>query len=436
MEFDIVINNPKPQFFPGDLVEGKVVLNAQTNVDAGGIRIDFIGKSKSCLGHDSRTIYRSSAILFQSASALFTGNCTFYAGTRLEWPFSFTFPRTPQRPIENKKFEKEGCWLYDSEWPLPPSMAFEDVSIRGTLKCDIQYKLRAELTSPDFTFRTRRFCRKKELSFSPVRDSKCLSSSLATESMVWDVQSLRVLSEYQCRSLSMKEKMHSIFSWDVPVSSFQVTTSLPNRVVRGEKIPVFVQVQHRPAQSTAGATPEIHLREFSVSITTRTYGRAKGEIFWNDAEAKKKQYIFQSKLLNVPLHDQGDQGSDSVPIDFGDRFDIKCNVPLDFQSYNVRRRHTLELKVVLQCADKRHELQHKLPGFRVFSPVYLESPSPASIASTNLRCKFPVIFPLRILSFFERALTFPIHPASCSSSSVVMNDLESALHDPPPRYEP
>ena len=407
MEFDIVINNPKSRYFPGDLIEGNVVLNAKNNVDAGGIRIDFIGKSKSHLGHDSRTNYRSSVILFHFASALLAGNYTFPAGRRLEWPFSFTFPRTPQRPIEDKKFEKEGCWLYDSECPLPPSMTFESMSIRGTLKCDVEYKLRAELTGPCFTFRTRRFNCKKELSFSPVRDSDCLSSPLTATSMVWNVQSLRVLPEYQGRSLTMKETMHSMFSRDVPVSSFQVTSSLPSRSVCGEKVPILLQVKHRPDQSTAGATPEIHLREFSVSVITNIYGRAKGYLFWNESDAKEKRIIFENRHLKMPLHDESHSGAASAPIDLGDRFDIKCNVPLDFQSYNVRRRHTLKLRIVLQCADKKHELLHEVPGFRVLSSVYLDHPSPIIAAATNARCMFQVLLPCtHSLPCLERALTF------------------------------
>lgn len=397
MEFEIVVHNPKSEYAPGDRIEGRVVLNSKTNVDTGSIRIDFIGKSKANLHMDQRQRYQSKAILFQYAKALYTGNTTFHAGCKFEWPFAFTFPRTPQRPIEDTRFKKDGCWIYDSDWPLPPSMFCYDISMRGKLKCDVQYQLKAELTKPEFTFRTRLFHCKKELTLSPIRDLNKPSSSMATQRKIWEFQTLRVLPQFQCRSLTAKEKIHSIFSWNVPLSSFEITTSLPHRVVRGARIPVCVQVNHLPQHSTAEATPEIHLRELSLSTTMWTHGRAKGELFWYDMEMKEKQRFFQRKDLNVTLHDGNCTGLEPKPMDLGELFDIKCDAPMDFQSYNVRRNHTLKLRIVIQCADKRQELQHVLPGFLILPHLYSNASSPALVAAPDVRCKFLSFLSMAIL---------------------------------------
>ncbi|KAL1958011.1 hypothetical protein VTO42DRAFT_5223 [Malbranchea cinnamomea] len=374
MELEIAMENPKPEYIPGDRVEGTVLLSPKTNVRASSIRVDFTGKAKAVLKFDKKQHYMSKAILFHYTKLLFVGNHTFPTGRRFEWPFAFTFPGTPQRLCENGRFEKTGCWLYDSEWPLPPSLSFDNVSIRGTFKCDIQYKIKVQLIRPECSLRFGNLCRKTILNFSPTRDEENPSIIASPQKDIWQVQSLRILPEYQCRSLTVKEKVHSFFRSDLPISAFQVTTSLPNKLLQGARIPILVQVKHLPEQSTSMNVPAVYLREVSVSTTISTHGRASNGFSWSHMDFREKHRFFQRKDLSVFLYDANSE-SEGTSLDLGELFNIRCDTPLDFQCYNVSRNHVLKLRIVIQCADKRHEMRHTVPGFRVLSRFYSHTPA-------------------------------------------------------------
>lgn len=418
-----MLDGGKREYVPGDKVKGTVLLNARSDVAAGAIRIVFIGKSKAKLKM-SKSEYDSKANLFTFSQTLYEGNYTFSAAKCFEWPFSFTFPRTPARPMENGEFKRTNAWQYTCTCPLPPSLDFEDHSLNSTLTCSVVYRLEAELIKPmdSFSLTSRRFHCVRYVKFSSERHEASPIIDSITSTNFWEVQSYRILPEFQNRSLTMKEKMQSAFgSSKLPVSGFRVTTSLPNQIVQNTELPISIKIEHLPSKSTTDVVPPVNLCEVSVKTTAITTGRGDAAFGrWHNLDAETKYIVAQQKSLDYSLFDEP-PGS-LVPgatanLNINDVLNLSCNInPPDFLTYNVKRHYILHLKIVLQSADKRHEVRQNMGQFRVHSSHFAAPPPAIETADATLTF-------------------FPQPPSESPPPEEGSVEYMSALNDPPPAYK-
>src|SRR3989475_8990387 len=93
MAREIVVDLPRPAYYPGEVMEGTVVVVRSRDVSSRGLYVDFTGTEETVIarqqGKQSRT-YRSSATVVQWRLPL-RGEGTLSAGT-FRFPFRFQIP--------------------------------------------------------------------------------------------------------------------------------------------------------------------------------------------------------------------------------------------------------------------------------------------------------------------------------------------------------
>jgi hypothetical protein len=393
MEFEIVLDKTKSVYGPGDVVQGTVLLDAKSDVAAREINIIFTGECKTRLKM-GRSDLKSRAVLFQYEQNLYKANYTFSAVKRFEWPFSFTFPRTPQSRDLDFQFKQRDGWVYNSTCPLPPSFSYEDNKVQGTLQGDIEYKLEAHLLKPQtrFSLSPYRFRAKRVLIFAPARDEEAPIVQPSLKTTVWRVLSspppdvpffdLHSLppSSPQRRGCTTRRTVHSVFSSKSAASSFGITTSLPQQLIQGSTFPIRVKVDHLPQSSTTDDIPAVYLREMSLSATVTTSGRAEANFRrWISLESDEEQTLASENNLDMLLYDEiTSLGPGTTPVELGRLFNFRCFLAPDFHGYNLKRTYTLRLKLVLQCGGETQEVCHEVSGFHVL-PTSYSPPVPSRV---------------------------------------------------------
>jgi hypothetical protein len=392
MEFQIVLDKTKSVYGPGDVVQGTVLLDAKSDVAAREINITFTGECKTRLKM-GRSDLKSRAVLFQYEQNLYKANYTFSAAKRFEWPFSFTFPRTPQSRDLDFQFKQKDSWQYNSTCHLPPSFSYDDSKLQGTLQGDIEYKLEAHLLKPQTTFSLSpyRFRAEKVLVFAPARDEETPSAQPSLKTTVWRVLSspppdvpffdLHNLPPPSPQSRwTMRRRVRSVFSSKPSASSFGITTSLPQQLIQGSMFPIRVKVDHLPQSSTTDDIPAVYLRGLSVSATVTTSGRAEANFRrWVSLESDEQQALASENNLDMLLYDEiTSLGPGTTPVELGRLFSLRCFLAPDFHGYNLRRTYTLRLKLILQCGNDTQEVCHDVSGFRVL-PASYTPPAPSRL---------------------------------------------------------
>ena len=371
MGITIRLDNQR-MYGPGSTVSGRLILAVTTQLEEiiDKATVTFSGTSWSKV-EGGQFPSRARVSLFTFTQCLHEVPLTRIApGEKVEWPFSFTFPRVAPAPRFLDGSDSE--WLPNDKWPyattdalLPPSFVFDDIDLSRTSESVISYTIEgrvnrhASLDPPSFV--TKRF-----LAFSPTRSEHL--PTVRHRSITCPLSFL-ALPEPRNSWHGFKQKLQSEFhNSRAPKCRFNVTVSLPDTAIGNTKMVVLVKTQLDPPDGPAsGVIPPISLVGASMSVDARTSVRTRGgHMRVREDLSTTEITVAVRDSINIPLVPDG------TIRDIGDILDFRLGmVPINFISYHIKRSYTsLNLLVTVQCAKKKRQFLSSNTRFRVLSPLY------------------------------------------------------------------
>lgn len=392
------IEAPNSLYTAGQTVSGHVTLSGGQDVDVQIIKIILEGRCKTksivSFGNSQKT-YRGRITLFIMETVLFRGPYTMKADGR--WPFQFVIPIycNVHRPGDLMTVP-DANFNVDPHQPLPPQ--FNSDGFRGGLSTTpmipnhagnlgdmtasrksafVHYTLQAQLISSKTKFFSSGILETiAPLRFSTMRNVEMPDQDLVIHKEHILCHSLHLLPGYEDRKLTLREKLSSIQSKNVPTTAFDVLGRLPRLAVIGKPLPIFLTVQHDPASSTIPNPPLIYLRGFEIAITALTTIRTEYEDLALSQSPRldiiNDRYEIARKEWPEPgLFIEGEM--DLQKIANLTIYEVLSRPPT-FWTYNISRGYTLKVKADIECAKKKFHVKFTVPTFDLVPSVYRPSP--------------------------------------------------------------
>ena len=351
------LDNPQKIYHGGEAIKGTVVLTPVSEEEVEELTVHI--RAKVSIPNGMSPVPDPSQ-LFEHSKTIFKENYTFSAATRYTWPFQIDFPTGALNDYSGDNWNYDPPWPYDYTHPLPPTFSFFDKGGFGTFECYTEYILDVEFIRPKTTF-PRLLNYRVSLPFSPIRESREISPLSTTQEKRCTCRSFALDPGYQGGGPSLYQRMmSSTGSSSVPSSAFAIAVEIPKQVVQGGNIPLVVNV--RQVSSSSDGVPVVKLQHLIVTAIAITEGRTP---------AFPSSFRFFCRPSKVPIVDRP-----SEEILSGDSLDLStvfdelnaCNLPLDFSTYDIRRRYVLEVKIAIRYADQIFTFKCEYTGFHVLSP--------------------------------------------------------------------
>jgi hypothetical protein len=357
----------------GDKVSGSVVLKSLQDEAVGSVQITFFGRAKTKIHRSngqSTTTYKGRADFFRYTESLYNAKYTLRAG-EYAWPFTFTFPNATLQNNPYTQWKATGGFNNQPGHPLPPTFSASHHGFSGNYESFIEYKLEATLSRPpeSYVFFARGLNADVRLNYSPTRALENPDPELMRKFQTITHSSLLLLAENEERSLTFKEKTKSIFkSNDLPRSCFSIFADLPRVICSGQRIPVFIGIEHKLHQSTAPQMPIVKLRSLALRILATTSVRAPTRLsFSGDVTdtTTDKMPLENGSFLSVPLTEH---------MDLREYYANHVGKLLEptFSTYNICRSYRLDLKLTVQCVDKDFTVQFPIQPVVVLPHTFVD----------------------------------------------------------------
>ncbi|PGH09601.1 hypothetical protein AJ79_05657 [Helicocarpus griseus UAMH5409] len=371
MTLRIELDNPPKVWSPGSIIQGKVTLDSQQDESIERVTIRFSGKASTKFRTMEGGPYDDRVQLFLYTEQLFSGNYTFSASKRLEWPFRFVFPEKSTNKRYNLGNNKSFC--NSGGGSLPPTFLYEtDFLTSHEAYCRVKYKLVAELCRPtSFSLSSGRLEAERALTFSPHRSEAIPNIKLSTHPATWIVYSKKILPEYENYEPTRKEKVLSFFSSrdKLPSSSFKIIARLPSKIITGQSIPLTLSAVHQPSLSTAPVVPPIRLRSLILIVKMRT-SYCGTSTFGNvhDGSKTDKFTVAHRHSLDIPL--------EADPVDVSAPLNLLSPgaLPPTFVSHLIKRGYSLQAKFEVECAGCRKTVEANQTQLIILGSTYAHLP--------------------------------------------------------------
>lgn len=379
MPLQITIHDPRTYYTANSPIRGTVHLTGSSDVDVGQILIIFSGRCESKIeissgaGKDKKTnTYRGLVPLFHYETVLFSGPRTLHPNQHT-WDFSFRFP--PR--CDSRGGDQFGGLTYnfndDPHQALPPSFDLPGLGLSRRVSGFVSYELEAQLVRDrSKLFSSRGSETVQRLLVKNFRDVAEPDPQPYTLFQTISCKSMHLLPGYEGRSLTLREKLHSMRSSTLPTANFQLELRLPTTGVMGWGLPMFLEVKHEIDQSTKETPPVAYLKR--VKVTIETLGTARCLKFRSlDVDDNYKVEAFD----RAAIIREYDGLKNLLPIT--ERIDLRklLNLHLDpqvlssgFSTFNLEVRHALTINVVVECARKTFKAEWLDRELQIYPELY------------------------------------------------------------------
>ena len=361
MPLQITIHDPRTYYTANSPIRGTVHLTGSSDVDVGQILIIFSGRSESKIeissgaGKNKKTnTYHGLVPLFHYETVLFTGPRTLHPNQH-SWDFSFQFP--PR--CDSRGGDQFGGPTYnfndDPHQALPPSFDLPGLGLSRRVSGFVCYELEAQLVRDrSKLFASRGSETVERLLVKTSRDVAEPDPQAYTLYQAISCKSMHLLPGYEDRSLTLREKMHSMRSSNLPTANFQLELRLPTTGVMGWGLPMFLEVNHEIDHSTKQAPPVIYLKR--VKVTIETLGTARCLQFRSiDVDDNQRVEAFDRATIIREYDGLKNLLPITEPIDLRKLLNLHLDPQVlapGFSTFNFEVRHALTVKVAVECARK------------------------------------------------------------------------------------
>ena len=366
MPLQITIHDSSNYYTANSPVRGTVHLTGTSDVDVGQILIIFSGRCESKIeisrgtGKDKKTdTYRGLVTLFQYETVLFTGPRTLHPNQH-SWDFLFKFPPGCHLaggdhfngPIYN--FNDNPYQALPASFNLPGSGVSRRVS--GSVSYELEAQLvrdRSKLFSSRGSETIQQLLVKSQRAVAEPDPQPCTLNQMIS------CRSMHLLPGYENRSLTLKEKLQSLWSKSLPCANFRLELTLPMNCVMGWGLPMFLEVFHETDHPTKEAPPVVYLKRVKVTLETLGTVRCLKSRYLAHTDNQKLESFERPIII-------GEYDGLKNPLQITERIDIRklLNLYLDpqflspgFSTFNIEVRHALKVKVVVDCARKTFKAQ-------------------------------------------------------------------------------
>ena len=240
----------------------------------------------------------------------------------------------------------------------------------------VQYILKAQLISS----KTKLFSSGIVETVAPLRFSTMRNIDLPN--LQWGVyneriicKSMHLMTGFEDRKLTLREKLSSMQSENLPTTAFDVVAKIPKLVVIGKALPIFLSIQHIPASLTFPDPPTVYLHGFEMTVVALTNFRTehRGTRSQNPRQdiVNGRFTVARREWPEPGVTIQGDMDMQKV-VDL--TIYEALSRPPTFWTYNISRGYTLRVKVDIECAKKKFHVKFMVPTFDLLPSVYQPSP--------------------------------------------------------------
>ena len=381
MSLQIIIHDSQAHYTANSPIRGTVHLTGSSDVDVGQILIIFSGRCESKIeisrgtGKDSKTnTYRGLVPLFHYETVLFTGPRTLHPNQHA-WDFFFKFP--PACHSHGGDEFKGPIYSFndDPHQALPPSFHLPGSEMSRRVSGLVSYELEAQLVADRSRSSASRgsetverlFVKSHRVVAEPDPEPYTLSQTISCKSM-------HLLPGYEDRNLTLRERLQSMRPKSVPTANFRLELRLPKACVMEWGLPIFLEVNHN--HSTQEAPPVVHLKRVKVTIETLGTVRClRSRHITPDNNQKVEDFERPSIIREY-------EGLNN-PMPITERIDLHklLNLYLDpeflspgFSTFNIEIRHSLKVKVVVECARKTFQTEWRDRDLQIY-PVLYQAPT-------------------------------------------------------------
>lgn len=267
------IDIPSRKYSANDLVTGTVTLIGTEDIGVSRISITFSGRCKTKIvisrGNNSSSTYRARVPLFTFTKVLFTGPNTLHPNEH-SWPFTFRFPDRCQVRGGDIFRAPEGLRQRFNNAPqqeLPQSYNLFERGFHARKSGYVNYQLEATLIRDGSKiFASSSSSTTKYLPLIKPRKVAEPSPQMFETGKPFECHSLRLIPGNEERSLTLKEKLSSLSTKNVPNAKFKLVLRMPKVGVLGQALPLYLNVVHDLSSSSAPKPPTIYLKNASVIL--------------------------------------------------------------------------------------------------------------------------------------------------------------------------
>ncbi|KAI4158996.1 MAG: hypothetical protein LQ342_006969 [Letrouitia transgressa] len=376
----ISINSRTGPYKPGSVVSGLVEFPVDRDYDVEILMVSFTGRLKTKItessGNNSKTRHRGRVQLFRVDQTLFKGPYTMHG--KQKFPFHFSFPHTcntyPRYPLSDY-FQPSQLFNDNKDQPLPAS--FQYYSTAGFTRPEVDAYISYELEAKLFTGKTfgGDATATQRLMLTRDRLVEVPDPSLTTRTHKFSMRSKYLLPEFRDRRPSLKEKLSvSFHSWEMPVTVFNIGLVMPKVVVEGQRMPLFLNLEHDIESSTAPAPPIIYLRKIKWEIQARTYVRCVSASMFHSSDAmelSEDDFRIADCAFSehsVPLSEH----MNLVELLAGHDCSMRPATTLapSFKSFNISRSYRMNVKLSIECARQKLSYTFSEPEVVLLSRDY------------------------------------------------------------------
>lgn len=392
MPLTIHLENPLAVYSGNEVIRGRVVLECSNVVNAHDVRVTFSGRSKTTVKQIIRSAfpsadYRSKCVLFEKEHILMCPNGGTILPDTYEWPFEFEFPSHTELGGE---WPKDSLFRSDANHPLPPSFAAEGSGPLGTLECEIEYRIRAQVLKPQKDFWGKRaplFDKIVRLNFVPLAAQVDKESHLPyryekKSERLFRINSLRLLPESRRQNPVMQKKSRWTSSSPPPLLRFffQVSFIYSTQVFPSMPLPCVLEIMPLIEHGDVPTAPDIVLQSVRMDVASYTYARAlpsmMGKIY---SSATDPIEVIPKTTVGVPVSGRVDLNEMFGPLVFQ-------NADVSFNTFNVSRSYELSASFIFQCAGETLECNFDGLDINVLADAQ-ELSGKAKLAETKLEAQ-------------------------------------------------
>ena len=380
MPLQITIHDPRTYYTANSPISGTVHLTGSSDIDVGQILVIFSGRCESKIeirsgtGKDSTTrTYRALVPVFHYETVLFTGPWTLRPNQH-SWDFSFLFP-SRCHPSGDQFHGPIYNFNDNPHQALPPSFDLPPLGLSRRVSGFVSYELEAKLIRD----RSKLFASWgsetiQQLLVKSQRDVPEPDPQPYTLYQAISCKSMHLLPGYEDRSLTLREKLHSIRSSTLPEANFRLELRLPRTCVMGWALPIFLEINHNIDPSTKKAPPVVYLKR--VKVTVETWGTvrccSKGRALFALEDSDKVEAFDRPIII-------GEYDGSKSPLSITESIDLRTllNLYLDpeffspgFSTFNIEVRHALRVKVVVECARKTFKAEWFPSDLLIYPEIY------------------------------------------------------------------
>jgi hypothetical protein len=370
----------------GDTIIGNLIRHTPIITPEAVITLTLIGRIKTKIteskSNDSRTNYRSEALLVRSEQTIFSGRPLHLpegSGAPLSWEFSVDIPTEPLQSVRRRYTPSTSFVPLDRDHPAHHTLPGSFVSSRDGMTVSstgfVEYYLKAQLR---YTFKG---SSKLVEAIWPFRLGYPIDQTAAPQlstlkhlSYPQRIQSQRLLPGMQQAHLTLKQKTQKLFgSSKVPRLCFRLDIYHPAAIQLNnpQPIPIILEIRPLPDQTSPSVEEQIIVINWvRMTLHQRTSVLAPSNFFSNlahdDGHPASRSLNLETAFqrLETPLMmSTGEKGEKKVNIGEMLQLVLRSNgfasdsrylssvspIP-DFTTYSIRHVNTVEWKVAYSVA--------------------------------------------------------------------------------------